>query len=261
MNVVQAFVYVTIAMLISTTVHGQELESQVLAIVNGEPLYSESVELISKSIDEEELSSSEILEELVNLKLLSDAAREIGLDKRETVAMAIKLQEDQTLANAYTAYIRNGIEVTDVELRNQYDLQVERLEKQDYRASHIQFDTKEEASAALLKLENGADYVELAKAISVSPDGSIGGDLGWFTYGAESFEHSEEVEKLEVNSISEPIRTSYGWHIFKVTDTRGVVIPSYDSIKPELRTIIVKAKLKEHLEVIRSKAIVEMSVQ
>jgi len=261
MNTLRAYIYVTVAMYLSTAVYGQDLESPVLATVNGEPLYSESVKLISESIEDDELSEGEILEELVNLKLLSNAAREIGLDKRDAIAMAIKLQEDQTLANAYTSYVRSGIEVSDVELRNEYDLQVERLEKQDFRASHIQFDTEEEAIAAMLKLANGADYAELAQAISVSPDGAQGGDLGWFTYGTESFERSEEVEKLEVNNISEPLQTSYGWHIFKVTDTRGVTIPTYNSIKPELQAIVVKAKLKEHLDEIRAEAVVEMLTQ
>lgn len=183
------------------------------------------------------------------------------MDKSESVAMAIKLQEEQTLAKAYTTYIRGSIKVSDAELRAEYDHQVNLLEKQDFRASHIQFDTEEEASAAMVLLANGADYEELARTMSVSPDSVIGGDLGWTTYGSATFERGAEVEKLAINDISRPLQSSHGWHIFKLTDIRGEAsIPSYDSIKSELQTSLITAKLKEHLNDMRSEAVIEMPV-
>lgn len=246
---------------VSFSAQAQSTDSAVLAMVNGEPLYRESINLIKNNLEQNEYSSEDILEELINLKLLSRAARNAGLDKSESVAMAIKLQEEQTLAKAYTTYIRGSIKVSDAELRAEYDYQVKLLEKQDYRASHIQFDTEEEASAAMVLLANGADYEELAKTISVSPDSAIGGDLGWTTYGSATFERGAEVEKLEINDISRPLQSSHGWHIFKLTDIRGEQsIPSYDSIKSELQTSLVTAKIKEHLNEMRSEAEIEMSI-
>jgi len=252
--------FLVVGTALSIPAHGQDTNGSVLATVNGESLYKESVALITNTIEKTaELSSDEILEELINLRLLSQAAREMKLHENSKISLAIELQIDQTLANAYTAFFTNGIDVSDEELKSQYSVHVKRLEKQDYRSSHIQFETFEDATSTMAKLANGADFAELAKALSVSPDGSNGGDLGWNPYGLEAYERSDEVEELEVGQISEPLQTSFGWHIFKLTDTRGATIPSYESIKDELETIVVRTKLKEHLDTLRSKAEVEIS--
>lgn len=60
----------------------------------------------------------------------------------------------------------------------------------------------------------------------------MGGQLGWFSAGMMVPEFSDKAFDMEVGEISEPIRTSYGWHIIKKMDARGV--RSRDEIKPEL---------------------------
>lgn len=62
----------------------------------------------------------------------------------------------------------------------------------------------------------------------------MGGQLGWFAAGQMVPEFSEKAFEIEVGSISEPVRSSYGWHIIKKLDARGV--RSRGEIKPELLT-------------------------
>jgi len=60
----------------------------------------------------------------------------------------------------------------------------------------------------------------LARLLSAAPSGTRGGDLGWLYPGAVPPEMEQQLDKLSVGEISEPIRTPYGWHIFQVLDRR-----------------------------------------
>lgn len=60
----------------------------------------------------------------------------------------------------------------------------------------------------------------------------LGGQLGWFAAGQMVPEFSDKAFEIAVGEVSEPVRTTYGWHIIKKLDAKGV--PSEEEIKPEL---------------------------
>jgi len=66
------------------------------------------------------------------------------------------------------------------------------------------------------------------------------------------------VEKLSINEISEPLLTSYGWHIFKLTDTRGASVQPYESLRNEIQTSVVRAKVENHLKSIKQRSLIEI---
>lgn len=60
----------------------------------------------------------------------------------------------------------------------------------------------------------------------------VGGQIGWFVSGMMVPEFSEVAFEIPVGAISEPVKSSYGWHIIKKIDAKGV--KSREEIKPEL---------------------------
>lgn len=72
------------------------------------------------------------------------------------------------------------------------------------------------------KLIAGADFAEMA--IEFSEDigsGQHGGDLSWFGEGKMVQPFWEATAKIEnIDDISEPVRTQFGWHIIKLTGKR-----------------------------------------
>ncbi len=97
-------------------------------------------------------------------------------------------------------------------------------------ARHILVKTNEvlNANAARSRLRvlrarilNGADFTELARASSDDPGSAVkGGDLGWLSPGDTIPPFEKTMNSLEVNAISEPFETQFGWHIVQVLGRR-----------------------------------------
>ncbi len=69
-------------------------------------------------------------------------------------------------------------------------------------------------------IKKGAKFEELAKKHSTCPSKSKGGDLGWFGEGKMVKEFETACKKLGVGSLSDPVKTQFGWHLIKVTAKR-----------------------------------------
>ncbi|MDP7041723.1 MAG: peptidylprolyl isomerase, partial [Gammaproteobacteria bacterium] len=68
---------------------------------------------------------------------------------------------------------------------------------------------------------DGDDFATIAKAVSDDPSSAIeGGDLGWNGSGVFVDVFEETMNKLELNEISEPFKTQFGWHILQVLERR-----------------------------------------
>ncbi|UTV98811.1 peptidylprolyl isomerase [Marinomonas rhizomae] len=81
--------------------------------------------------------------------------------------------------------------------------------------------TKALADELYKKLENGADFAQLAKEYSEDQGSTLqGGDLGWVTPGTMVPEFEDMMKKTSVGGISKPFRTQFGWHILEVEGRR-----------------------------------------
>jgi len=71
------------------------------------------------------------------------------------------------------------------------------------------------------RLVGGDDFVKLAKAHSDDTvSAAQGGELGWVSPGVMVTEFENVMNQLEINEISEPFTTQFGWHILQVQDRR-----------------------------------------
>ena len=80
--------------------------------------------------------------------------------------------------------------------------------------------SKAEAKQIIDKLNTGAKFENLAQKHSSCPSGKSGGDLGFFGRGRMVKEFEEAAFKLQKGQVSEPVKTQFGYHIIKVTDTK-----------------------------------------
>ena len=72
-----------------------------------------------------------------------------------------------------------------------------------------------------IRITNGEDFAALARANSQDTVSAIkGGDLGWVSQGSLVPVFEETMDSLEINAISEPFRSQFGWHIIQVLERK-----------------------------------------
>ena len=79
---------------------------------------------------------------------------------------------------------------------------------------------RQQLEDALERIDAGEDFGELAKLLSDGPTAPVGGDLGWSDPGSFVPEFEEVMDNLEIDEVSEPFRSPFGWHIVQVLERR-----------------------------------------
>ena len=139
-------------------------------------------------------------------------------------------------------------DVTTEELQQQYEAYKQSLAADDERrVSQILLtgdDAKARADKVKARLAKGESFAAVAKAESDDPSGETGGDIGRFNpsvFGGDADAVEKALEGLSVGDVTAPIKTSFGYQIFTVTEDNGKKIPSLESMRAELT-----AKAKEY---------------
>jgi peptidyl-prolyl cis-trans isomerase SurA len=70
------------------------------------------------------------------------------------------------------------------------------------------------------RIDSGAKFEDLAKLNSEDATAAKGGDLGWLSPGDTVAEFQDTMNKLALNQVSAPVRTTFGWHLIQVLERR-----------------------------------------
>ena len=240
--------------------HSAPQTGEVLATVNGEPISALALNNVVEQINNsgETAVPENVLNELINLEVLTQAAEKIDLDEQPAVAAAVQLQYNQTMANAYLAKISSEFSFSEAELKAEYDVQITNIESAEYQTSHILVDEQQMADEIILKLNAGGDFAELAGQYSTDPSADSGGDLGWIQSTTLPPEFIAVVRELAVGDFSKTaVETEYGFHIIKLTDKRSSDLPDFKSVEKALMDLLARKALAEHLDKLRAEADIE----
>jgi peptidyl-prolyl cis-trans isomerase C len=83
-------------------------------------------------------------------------------------------------------------------------------------ARHILVDTEELCNELKQRIENGADFAQLAAEYSQCPSGASGGDLGEFDQGRMVPEFDHVVFHEAVGEVHGPVATQFGYHLVEI---------------------------------------------
>ncbi len=102
--------------------------------------------------------------------------------------------------------------------------------KTDAEAEEI----RKKAEDVLKKAKSGANFGDLAKQYSEDTSKDRGGDLDWIVRGQTVPEFEQAAFSLPIGSVSDLVKTQYGFHIVKVIDRQAARTQALDEVFPQI---------------------------
>ncbi len=171
-----------------------------------------------------------IIPELKKYKLQEEIISTVRLAPAEVMDAFVRDKEQVKIAFINVPAIRAGQNLpspTPEQTRNYYDSHKEQFKVGKRSTLQMVLFPKaasendwEKVGARMKELYDsaaaGADFAQLARDNSEDNSAQNGGDLGWFGRKQMVPEFDSVVFNLQVNQISRPFRTRFGWHIVKL---------------------------------------------
>jgi peptidyl-prolyl cis-trans isomerase D len=163
--------------------------------------------------------------------------------------------------------LRQSVQISDDDLKARYQRDIQQYEVPNrVHVEHILFMTvgkpdaevdeiKKKAEDVLKQVKNGAKFEDLAKKNSEDPGTKDkGGDLGWIVQGQTVPEFEKVAFSLQPGTVSDLVKTQYGFHIIKVLAKETAHTKPFDEVKDSIRApmMLTKAddeasKIADHL--------------
>ena len=201
-------------------------KDKILATVNGKEITGVDYNLFLDSLNPQikqyfagEDMNKEIINELIYQALLYEDAIAKGMDKDEEFLQVVEKTKESMLKNYALGKLLATVDVTEDEVKKFYEENKEAFkEKESANASHILVSEEDKAREIYEKVKDGEDFETLAKKNSTCPSKEKGGDLGTFTRGQMVKEFEDAVFENEVGTVTEPVKTQFGYHIIKINE-------------------------------------------
>jgi peptidyl-prolyl cis-trans isomerase C len=236
------------------------------ASVNGQIIYVADVELEARmkgliedgeTLEPTSVEFDEILDQLIEVKLMSMEAVARGLDEEPEARHRLDTARDNILGNILLETVA-AERIDEAAIRRMYETQVSLLEQQmenEARLRHILAPTKEEIDKIAAEIKAGADFVVTAARRSIDEATRMdGGDLGYLTAEDATPEFARVIREVPEGGISRPFQDAEGWHIVKVEEVRKRRPPSIEELRERIERYLKAQQLEEILKELRGDA-------
>lgn len=142
--------------------------------------------------------------------------------------------------------LRLHANISQDQIRAYYNDHIDRYKQPDRaHVAHILFKTvgktdaeseeiRKKAEDVLKKAKSGANFGELAKQYSEDTSKDKGGDLDWIVRGQTVPEFEQAAFTSPIGSVSDLVKTQYGFHIVKVLDRQAARTQTLDEVFPQI---------------------------
>jgi peptidyl-prolyl cis-trans isomerase C len=198
-----------------------------------------------------------LLQFVIENELMAGAGEKENLDETDTFDKRVAYHRRRALRDAYfDKNVTGG--VTEAEAKKVFEDNIAKVKpEQEIKARHILVETEDEAKAVKAELDGGADFAKLAAEKSKDKNAE-GGDLGYFTRGQMLKPFEDAAFALDVGQISDPVKTSFGWHIIEVQEKRDQKLPTFEDVKDPIMSQLVMRKAQTVVSGLRSEADIEI---
>jgi peptidyl-prolyl cis-trans isomerase C len=275
--------------------------ARTVALVQGEPITGEAVRReLAQSFEgnatlegSPDVARRRILDDLVDRALLLQEARArsivVGEDQVERAFLRVRseypgshfddllakerlsqselrarLKEQLTIEKLFRDEVFPQIRVTDAEVERHYTEHVSEYQApEQVRVSQIVVGTRDEAVQLRDRLRREPqNFADLARRLSIAPEGRNGGDLGYIARGSGFPEVFDLCFALPRNVVSDVTPSPYGFHLFKVIDKRPAQRQTLEQVRGQIVERLGREKRAraqvEYLGALRKRATIEI---
>jgi len=188
-----------------------------------------------------------------------------GLFSRENIsyeAWKEQFKKEMLLQKLIDIDVNSRIKISENEALDYYNRHQDRYKTESrVRVSQIVVRDMSSAQKALERLRSGEAFARVAAEMSIAPEAKQGGDLGFVTQWFLPEPLDKTVFNMPVHKISPIVKSSYGYHIFKVSEHHPARSRSFDEVKKE---VIADLRLQKEdeafalwLEELKKKAVIK----
>src|SRR5712692_4993941 len=235
-----------------------EASSKALAIINGKEITASEFELRWSQIPDYARKTfagpegrKKFLEELIYHELLLQEAKKRGFDRdRAFLERVERFKERSLLERLRIEEVDAQVKVTMEEMKAYYAANAATFTAPgEFRASHIVVKTQEEAFDLKKRLTQGEDFAALARKDSLNIFTRYkGGDGGFIKKGQTLPQFEKVLLTLKVGGLSQPVATSFGYHVIKLVDRASGAPLSFEDAKDQVREELLNEKRHKRYE-------------
>jgi peptidyl-prolyl cis-trans isomerase C len=230
---------------------GAAAPDPIVANVEGHSIYLSDLGDALKSLPEAlrkmpfEVIYPTLLDRMVDHEALVLLAQARRLDDDPAVKRQIDAVTSRVLEGALLE--RTAVpQVTEAAIQARYARDfVGRPATEEVHARHILVGSEEEAKRLIGELNKGADFATLARRYSKDPDGTHGGDIGFFRHDQVWPGFADLAFSLKPGEIAQtPIFNEFGWHVVQVQERRSVPPPSLEQVHEAIRKDLLQEAVR-----------------
>lgn len=228
-----------------------------------------TVELINQEADQAgvTVTDEDLNKELEDFKKNFSSEEEFNQVLSQYGMTVDDLKKEMNTQVKIRKILEPSITIADEDIKSYFDQNKATFDTaEQVRASHILVETEEEANAALKRVKGGEDFAAVAQELSTDTYSAMnGGDLDYFERGVMDEAFEKAAFSLQVNEISDVVKSTHGYHIIKVTDHKEAYTATLEDKKEEIKETLVTQELSTKssswLEEVRSKADIKNTLE
>lgn len=155
----------------------------------------------------------------------------------------------QTIISKLYDHVVKDVAVTDDEISKYYDENKSKFTTKPnvMNLSHIVVATEDEAKKIKAEYDAGKSFEELAKQYGTDGTKDKGGLLGDVEYNAQNYDQAflAGARKVPEGKVSNPVKSSFGWHLIKVNKITEYPVKPLAEVKDEIKSTLLDQKKSE----------------
>lgn len=237
------------------------MENKVLATVAGKEIKESDLQNIISRYPEDKRAyfttdeaKKQLLEQIVSFELINILGRELKINETEEYADNVKQAEKDILTQLTLNKILLEVTVTEEDALNYYNSNKNLFtQPPTVSAKHILVDNKELCDQIKKEIDNNEiTFEEAAVKYSTCPSKEQGGNLGSFGRGMMVPEFEEAAFVLDIDVVSDPVQTQFGYHLIKVEEKNEGSEAEFEDVKSKIvNQLLQEGQQRKYLDVVK----------